>query len=139
MSKEEEKNLYYLGWILLGIFLVFLLAWKVLPGKSPGILGIPCIFRELTGYDCPGGGGTRACMALLKGKSWQSFLYHPVVPYGATVYFWYMFSHTIEYLSEGRWKIGMRYRDIYIKIAAGIIVVQWMIRNLLKWKFGITV
>lgn len=139
MSKEEEKNLYYLGWILLGIFLLFLLARKGLPGKFPGILGIPCIFRELTGYDCPGCGGTRACIALLKGKIWQSFLYHPVVLYGAAVYFWYMFSHTVEYLSEGRWKIGMRYRDIYIKIAAGIIVVQWIVRNLLKWKFGIAV
>lgn len=139
MSKEEEKNLYYLGWILLGILLVFLIAVKFLPGRYPGFFWVPCVFRELTGYYCPGCGGTRACMALLKGQILKSFFCHPVVPYGAAVYGWYMISHTVEYLSRGKLKIGIRYREAYIKIAAGIIVVQWIVRNLLKWKMGIDV
>lgn len=42
---------------------------------------IPCLFRTLTGFYCPGCGGTRALKALLHGKLWLSFCYHPLVLY----------------------------------------------------------
>lgn len=46
---------------------------------------IPCLFHELTGFYCPGCGGTRAVLALLAGHPVLSFLYHPLVPYCALV------------------------------------------------------
>ena len=46
---------------------------------------IPCLFNELTGFYCPGCGGTRAVLALLSGYPVLSFLYHPLVPYCALV------------------------------------------------------
>lgn len=67
----------------------------------------------------------------------KSFLYHPVVPYAAAVYLWFMVSHTIEYLSKGRIPIGMRYTDKYLYVALGIILVQWIIKNVLKAVWGI--
>lgn len=138
MSKKEEKSLYILGWMLLGTAVLLVGITKVLPVQSK-IFSLPCIFRELTGYYCPGCGGTRACAALLKGKIVESFLYHPVVVYTAAVYVWYMISHTIEYLSKGKLAAGLRYRDLYLYIAAAIILVQWVVRNLLKlvWGFDI--
>lgn len=67
----------------------------------------------------------------------RSFLYHPVVPYGAAVYTWFMVSHTIEYLSKGRWRIGMRYTDNYLYGAIAIIIVQWVLKNMIKAVWGI--
>lgn len=44
---------------------------------------IPCIFHLLTGWYCPGCGGTRAVKYLLQGKILLSFQYHPFVLYMA--------------------------------------------------------
>ena len=40
-------------------------------------LAVPCIFRVLTGWQCPGCGITRACLSLLKGEIRTSFSYNP--------------------------------------------------------------
>ena len=45
--------------------------------------GLPCIFHMLTGLYCPGCGGTRAFFLLFTGHPLRSFLYHPIVLYGA--------------------------------------------------------
>ena len=127
MHKQEEKNLYLLGWILLGIFLSYLLIAKF------------SNFRTFFHLPCPGCGGTRACIAFLHGHFLRSLLYHPVVPYTAVVYLIFMVSHSIELLSKGNFAIGLRYRDNYIKFAGIIILVQWILRNFLKWKWGIDV
>lgn len=138
MSKKEEKSLYILGWMLLGVTCIMGAAARWLD-VSLSLPMLPCVFHSLTGYYCPGCGGTRACIALSKGRIIESFLCHPVVVYGAAVYGWYMVTHTVEYLSRGRWSVGMRYRDVYLYLAGGIIVVQWVIRNLLKLIWGIDV
>lgn len=49
---------------------------------------MPCLFQMMTGLYCPGCGGTRAVRALLSGHPVLSFLYHPVVPYMASVAVW---------------------------------------------------
>ena len=98
-----------------------------------------CYMYRMTGYYCPGCGGTRACIAFLHGHFLRSLLYHPVVPYTAVVYLIFMVSHSIELLSNGNFAVGLRYRDNYIKFAAVIILIQWILRNFLKWKWGIDV
>lgn len=77
--------------------------------------------------------------AFLHGHFLRSLLYHPVVPYTAVVYLIFMVSHSIELLSNGNFAVGLRYRDNYIKFAAVIILIQWILRNFLKWKWGIDV
>ena len=98
-----------------------------------------CYMYRMTGYYCPGCGGTRACIAFLHGHFLRSLFYHPVVPYTAVVYLIFMISHSIELLSKGNFAIGLKYRDNYIKFAGIIILVQWILRNFLKWKWGIDV
>ena len=137
MSKKEEKSLYILGWMLLGAAAVLAGVTKGFPMQMK-IFSLPCIFWELTGYYCPGCGGTRACAALFRGEIVRSFLCHPVV-YTAVVFAWYMISHTIEYLTRGRLAVGMRYRDLYLYLAAAIILIQWVVRNLLKLVWGIDI
>ena len=138
MSKKEEKSLYILGWMLLGAAAVLAGVTKGFPMQMK-IFSLPCIFWELTGYYCPGCGGTRACAALFRGEIVRSFLGHPVVVYTAVVFAWYMISHTIEYLTRGRLAVGMRYRDLYLYLAAAIILIQWVVRNLLKLVWGIDI
>lgn len=45
--------------------------------------GFPCLFHLLTGFYCPGCGGTRAIRLLLRGQFLKSMQYHPFVPYAA--------------------------------------------------------
>ena len=45
--------------------------------------GCPCLFHMVTGYYCPGCGGTRAVIALMHGHVIRSFIFHPLVPYAA--------------------------------------------------------
>ena len=141
MAKKErnlqiEKGLYTGGWILL------LTAGALAAVEKFGNVSLslfPCMVHKWTGYYCPGCGGTRAVRALLQGDFLQSFVYHPVVVYGAVLYVWFMVSHTIEYLTIGRWRIGMQYTDKYLYEAVGIILAQWVVKNAVKaiWGVGI--
>lgn len=107
------------------VFLVLHAAGITILDKIP-----PCLFHTLTGYDCPGCGGTRAVAALLQGRFLQSFFYHPIVPYTAAIVGWFFFSQTVERLTLGRLHIGMHYRNIYLWIALGIVIVRFLLWNL---------
>ena len=97
----------------------------------------PCVIHKWTGYYCPGCGGTRAVRELLKGHIIASFFYHPVVVYGGAIYLWFMISHTVEYITKGKLGIGMKYKDTYLYIAAGIILLQWVVKNAVKLIWGV--
>ncbi len=125
-----ECDLYIIGWYLLGMGFLLFGIWSVLPASALEKFTTPCMFRVVTGLYCPGCGGTRAVTMLLAGKVRASFWYHPVVPYGAAVYVWYMVSHTAEYLSDGRLNIGMRYRNLYLWAALTIVVLQTVVKNI---------
>lgn len=59
------------------------LTWLI--NQITGRQGVPCLFHLLTGFYCPGCGGTRAVRLLLMGDVAGSFRYHPFVPYMAVV------------------------------------------------------
>lgn len=128
-SKRVENGLYIAGWCLLAIAAVAALTEKI---TGLDILScLPqCAFHTLTGLSCPGCGGTRAVRALLQGKLLQSFCYHPIVPYAAALGIWFMLSQTIERLSRGRWRIGLRFRESYLWIALGILVLNVLLKNI---------
>lgn len=134
MKTEKQKTSYRLcqiSWCLIGV--IFLAAvWLNRKGISLcELLQLfpPCIFRTLTGYYCPGCGGTRAVLALLQVHLLQSFCYHPIVLYTAALYVWYLLSNTIEWLSRGRIPVGSRYHQWYGIAAAVIVMVHWILQN----------
>ncbi len=98
----------------------------------------PCIFHQVTGFYCPGCGGTRAVLALVKGNMIQSFLYHPIVVYTAGLLIWYGISHVLEWITKGKLKIGMRFRNGYVYAGLFIVLINWLIRNFLLFQYGIT-
>lgn len=129
LSKKEEKTLYWICVSLLFMSVLLVVLTRIL-GISLADVMPGCLFLRLTGYYCPGCGGTRAVMSLFQGDFLHSFLYHPVVPYAAVIGGWYVISHTIELASKEKYSIGMRYRDLYLYLAVALILSNWVIKNL---------
>lgn len=129
IDQRTDKGFYIAGWgVMFGAFLLLVLI--ELAGFQPLRLLRPCMLHYVTGYYCPGCGGTRAVLSLLDAKPLQSFVYHPFVLYAAVICSWFMVSQTIERVSGGRIRIGMHFREIYLWIALGIILVNFLIKNL---------
>lgn len=131
LSKQDEKKLY---WMLVGTLLAGILMYLTMRYTGWTIRLPMCAMLRFTGYYCPGCGGTRAFVSLIHGRIKDSLYFHPIVPYGAGIGLWYVISHTIEYVSGGRWKMGMRYRDIYLYIAIAVLLLNWIIKNV-YWIF----
>lgn len=127
--EKTEKRLYILGWI--GIAFILFMG-VVLNAANFDFLAFvpPCGFRYVTGYYCPGCGGTRAVRALLQGKLITSFLYHPFVLYCVFIMMVFMVTNTIQLLTKNRWKIGLKYRHGYLYGGVIVIIVNWMIQNI---------
>lgn len=135
-ERDETRTMYELGWWAFGILLVYVLVVKVFH-FNPSRYLMPCLMWNLFGWYCPGCGGTRAVKALLSGDILKSFYYHPVAPYAAALYAWFMVSNTVEILSKGKLPIGMKYRNCYLYIAAALMGGHFVVRNVLLHVFGI--
>ena len=125
-----ETTLYVLGWICIGVVLAVCLGWMWLTHRYEGF-SLPCMFYRITGYYCPGCGGTRAFRAFWQGRIFRSVWLHPVVPYGLSLGGWFMISQTLERMTKGKWKIGLAYRDWYLWVALGLVGFHFLTKNLL--------
>lgn len=134
MKNKTAENIninnffYKLGIVLIFILFIFVIIIKIFQVnllKFP----IPCVINKVTGYFCPGCGSTRAVWSLFHGHILTSLNYHPIVFYGAFLFVWFMFTNTIEKLSKGKLQIGMNYRDCYIWIGIGVIICNFLIKN----------
>jgi len=129
VDERIDRDFYIFGWCGIGAGALVLL-FSCATGINIFKHLWPCLFHLLTGYYCPGCGGTRAVQALLAGNLLRSFWYHPFVLYTTVVCGWFMVSQTIERISGGRIKIGMHFREIYMWIAIAIIAVNCLVKNL---------
>jgi hypothetical protein len=55
--------------------------WVSLMALFPGLPGIPCLFRATTGFECPGCGLTRACVAFARGDPARAIAFNPLSPF----------------------------------------------------------
>ena len=80
-------------------------------------------------HPCPGCGGTRAFVSLLKGDLIHSFLYHPVVPFCFLLYVIFMMTQTMERILRRKTKLrfhALSFRLEYVYLAVILILVQWI-------------
>ncbi|WP_242939713.1 DUF2752 domain-containing protein [[Clostridium] polysaccharolyticum] len=128
-AQKIDSELYWIGWVSIGLMLigVFLYKRHELFFKR---FQFPCLFYRLTGYYCPGCGGTRAVKAFLSGDFIKSFLYHPLVSYLAFGGGAFMLTQTIQRLSKGKIR-GIRFRVQYVYGMAIIIFIQFAVKNAL--------
>ena len=99
-----------------------------------GLTKLRCGFHELTGFYCPGCGGTRSTLSLLKFRPLRSFLYHPLPLYVAALLVNFMVRFISAYLLPARVDRRLkppRFRVAYVIIAAALLAVNFLVRNLL--------
>jgi hypothetical protein len=130
--KKLERQIYIAGLVSIPAFVI--LGFIFLKFIQPKMI-VPCVFYMFTGFYCPGCGGTRAVMALLKGNFLLSLWYHPLVIYAVVIYVLYMASHTLAFFSPSI--RGLKYRNAYLYIALGIVAVNFIVKNVLLHGFGV--
>lgn len=114
-------------------------------------LGFPCSFRTITGYYCPGCGGTHAVCALAAGNLITCAREHSFVLYtalGMLIYFlWNTLCPLFNRLQYARLQYKrtqskalrpsvhlipvMHFYTAYIYIGIAIAMLQWIIKNML--------
>ena len=83
---------------------------------------IPCPFKYLTGYDCPGCGFQRALIALIKGDFQESFqLYPPTIPLLLT----FMIGLSANYWWAERSKVLI---NALVIITGSIVIISYMFK-----------
>lgn len=129
-----DKILYELGLVALGIFIVAVLLY-VTTGFSVLNIGWRCMFNRVTGYPCPGCGGTRSLRALYQGDILRSLYDYPPLLFGIIVYLIFMvrcFLYRRFGIKKSRDGAVVKY--IYIFVA--LILIQWMVKMIAQFAFG---
>ncbi len=95
----------------------------------------PCLFHALTGWYCPGCGGTRAVIYLLTGHPILSVLYHPIVMYTAIVAGYLLIRNGISILSHNHLCTKAKFHIAYLWIALALVLGNFVIKNaaLILW------
>lgn len=98
--------------------------------------GFPCPFKYVTGFYCPGCGGTRAVWYLLHGHILLSIQYHPLVFYMALM----IVVESVGYLLAKRtgktWMYMGRY-GLVISLGVAIVLINWVFKNYMLVARGI--
>ncbi len=137
-KKSLENGLYRCGWVILIILSALVLCKRFLfLNLFSAVRMPPCVFHTLTGYFCPGCGGTRSLKALLSGRFLVCAVDFPMIMYAAVVYAWFMISQTIEKVSSHRIPIGMKYRHAWVYASLVIVIIHFIVKNLFYIKTGI--
>lgn len=129
---QTDRFFYITGWVLIG-GLVLLGIFQSLTGRAPTDLPFPCSFHALTGYYCPGCGGTHAVCALVRGDLLTSIKNHAFVPYTAIGFTVYLTWNTfVACKNKGRADLPvMHFHTAYAYVGIAIILIQCILKNVL--------
>ncbi len=136
LADENEELLFRISCavfpillIMVGVFLVY--------GEQLTSSDFGCLFHKVTGFYCPGCGGTRAFNFMIHFHFVESLLCNPFVLYAILVYLVFMINTLMGKLTGCFiWKRMPVFPMIYI--GAGLLLGQCVIRNILFGAFHIT-
>ncbi len=131
---NTDKIIYELGLVALGISIAAVLLYFC-TGINVLRIKYPCIFNKVTGYCCPGCGGTRALRALLHGEILKSLYDYPPLIYGVIVYIVFMVRCTL-YIFFGVRKSRDGAVVKYLYIFAALMIIQWIVKLVAQFFFG---
>ena len=126
MSKKARLTM-----CIVVVGLLFTLYFFVNPATS--YLMPKCIFKMLTGYDCPSCGSQRVLHMLLHGDVVDAFSLNPFIFIVAP----YLLAVVYSYASKSRFSIWLKpYISHYITISVylAIYILWWVVRNTEWWK-----
>ncbi len=96
--------------------------------KTTGI-GVACMFKAVTGFDCPGCGMTRMCTSLLMLDFKSAWSYNPVImcmlPMGAVL----LFRGLKRYIQTGK-NSTPKWEDTVMIIMIVILLIFGVVRNI---------
>ena len=98
----------------------------------------PCVLNTYLQIYCPGCGGTRAVDALLHGHILESVWLHPFVLYTVIIFGGFLFTQSLERLGVKQIK-GWKFHDWYLYGVIVILICNFLIKNLLRWIWGIAI
>lgn len=131
---ELDKVLYELGLVALGIVIAAVLLY-VITGFSVLDIKFGCMFNLVTGYACPGCGGTRSIKALLGGDILKCLYYYPPLIYAVIVYLIFMLRCFIyKHFGVFKYKDGAVVKYVYIFV--GLVIAQWIAKILAQAIWG---
>ena len=128
-----DREAYPAAWITLGVLASAFLIWRF-------ALGEPTVSRcwvwEHWRVYCPGCGGTRALIALARGRMGAALRYHPPVVITLALAGAYLLSQTVWRL-RGRRGWVLHYRPWWPAAIVGLFLANCLVRNALWLGFGI--
>ena len=93
-------------------------------------IGIPCLFRSVTGLLCPGCGNSRAAVCLLRLDIAGAFLANPLFLPEFLYIAWIYLRCCKNYLSGGQFSYRPPWPAADM-LLLGVVVLWWIVRNLL--------
>ena len=110
----------YVGVLGIGIlYFVFIKVTKI---------GIPCPFRLITGFQCPGCGLSRLCVALIQLDFAAAFQYNPFIFITAPILCFIIFFSDYLYIKKGDSSLG-KWNILLILELIGLLVFG-VLRNI---------
>ncbi len=128
ISKKKICRFAVLNGSLLAIALVYAAVYTFAPGPLRGLK--VCFVREVFGFYCPGCGGSRSLLALLRFQIGKSFAYYPALPYTVLV----ILGYDVCLLSDA-WRGVDCYTKKYPKwlwaVIPLLVFLTFVVRNIL--------
>ena len=114
-------SLVYLALLAVGLLYLFLF-------RRFGF-ALPCFFHEVTGWNCPGCGLTRAAGAISRLSFAEALGYNPMIPFYAVYGGWYAVTTSVRYL-KGEKHAAVFGPDWAHWVALALVLAFWILRNL---------
>ena len=129
MKMKTDTVFYRIGQCILIPFILFGL-WFARTGYDSYHSLLACTFYAVTGFPCPGCGGTRAFYYLFRGELLKSIEYHPVVFYGVLAGAHFMVLYFYRNHFHGKNAEEEIQIPIYFYLAIAVILLQWIVKIL---------
>ncbi len=95
------------------------------PSHGPPV----CPFKAVTGYDCPGCGGTRAAHQLFTGHLGAALSFNVLAVLTMPFILWGLFASITAMLGGPRWR-SISLSPVWTRVALVVLVAFWVLRNL---------
>lgn len=88
-----------------------------------------CAFRRITGFYCPGCGGTRSSIYLARFRFTDSFKMNASVLVGAVLYIFFIIRQTVSVVFSVK-SLREKHVNIMLVVFLATILINWIVHNI---------